>query len=85
VTTPSTQLERQVVGALLLPPDAGVADKTAAAVAERSGLSEADVRAALRQLADLDPPLVHRDIDATTGDEFWIVINLDAHHAFRDL
>ncbi len=81
---PQTQFERQVVGALILPPNAPSTDKTVPAVAQRTGLSERDVRRTLDQLAELDPPLVHADTDAILGIEFWRVINLDVHEGFLD-
>lgn len=58
----------------MLPPGASLNEKTPSAVAARTGLSVHDVARTLRSLDDHDPPVVHRDIDATTGTEFWIAL-----------
>jgi hypothetical protein len=73
-TSKLTSLERQVLGVLILGPDARIADRTVDAIATRSGLSEGEVRRTLAQLESLDPTAVHRDVDAKLGVEFWIAL-----------
>lgn len=70
-----TSDERQVLGALILAPDATISDRTVKAVAVRTGMSEAEVSATLRKLDDMDPPVVHQDTDAVSGERFWIALN----------
>lgn len=69
-----TAQERQVLGGLLLSPDARLREKTVPAIAARIGLSEHDVARTLAQLEDLHPPLVHGDTDASLGIGFWIAL-----------
>lgn len=63
-----------MLGGLLLSPDARITQKTVPAIAARIGLSEHDVARTLAQLEDLEPPLVHRDTDASLGIECWIAL-----------
>ena len=69
-----TATERQVLGELILDKDTPVQSRTLSAVAERANMSETEVARMLEQLASADPPLVHRDTDATLGLEFWIAL-----------
>lgn len=71
-TSKLTSDERQVLGGLILEPGAPITHKTPAAVAERVGLDEGQVRRTLEKLDGLG--LVHRDVDATTEIEFWIAL-----------
>lgn len=69
-----TVTEREVLGELILDKDAPVESRTLSAVAERANMSESEVARILQQLESADPPLVHRDTDATLGQEFWIAL-----------
>jgi hypothetical protein len=66
--------ERQVLGALILPPEAGPAETTVERVAARTGLPAPAVDRTLRGLEGLTPTPVHRDVDAALGIEFWIAL-----------
>jgi hypothetical protein len=70
-----TATERQVLGGLILPPDAPITAKTVEAIAKRVGLGEAEVERTLTAFEAMEPPPVHRDTDATTGIEFWIPLH----------
>ena len=69
-----TATERQVLGELILDKDTPVQSRTLSAVAKRANVSETEVPRILQQLESADPPLVHRDTDATLGLEFWIAL-----------
>ncbi len=69
-----TATERQVLGELILDKDTPVQSRTLSAVAKRANVSEPEVARILQQLESADPPLVHRDTDATLGLEFWIAL-----------
>ena len=66
--------ERQVLGALILPPEAGISEKTLQRIAARTALPQTQVAETLRKLETLEPPLVHRDTDAKLNVEFWIAL-----------
>lgn len=68
-----TPIERTVLD-VLMRPGARVTDRTVKAIAGQCGLSEAEVRRSLEKLESPDPPLVHRDTDATLQVEFWIAL-----------
>jgi hypothetical protein len=82
---PQTELERRVVGALILPPDAPVTDRTVAAIAARAGLTEREVRRTLEQLESLDGSPVHRDRDAKLDIEIWWAIEPGASDLLDDV
>lgn len=68
--------ERAVLGALMTAgPNASVREKTAEAGARRAAMEQKDFEATLRKLERMEPCPVHRDRDATTGEEFWIANN----------
>ncbi len=69
-----TAAERQVLGELILDKDTAVESRTLSAVAKRANMSETEVARILQQLESADPPLVHRDSDATLRLEFWIAL-----------
>jgi hypothetical protein len=58
----------------MLPPEAGVEQKTVEKIAARSGLPAGRVSQTLKKLEDMTPPLVHRDVDAKLNIEFWIAL-----------
>jgi hypothetical protein len=74
--------ERQVLSALILPPSATIAEKTVAAVAARTGLEPDRVARVLQGLKGMMSPLVHGDVDAKLGVEFWIALH-DAIEALQ--
>lgn len=71
-TSRLTSDERQVLGALIMPPGTPIAEKTVPKIARTTGLDEGQVDRTLSKLADMEPPLVHQETDATLNVEFWI-------------
>lgn len=69
-----TEVEKQVLRGLILKPEARPADKTVEAVAVRTGLSHESVQRTLVRLEALEPAVVHREVDARLGIEFWMVL-----------
>jgi hypothetical protein len=64
---------RRILSAIM-DPDATPADQTVEAIAGKVEISNADVLATLRGLAELDPPAVHRERDSGLDIEFWFAI-----------
>jgi hypothetical protein len=60
--------QRKVLEALTSP-NATVADRTEAALQDRTGI--AHVGSVLLELEVFDPPLVKSDVDATLGTQVW--------------
>jgi hypothetical protein len=59
---------------MILPPEAKFEERTVEAIAARAVLTVDETLRTLRQLESLEPPVVHRDTDATLGIEFWIAM-----------
>jgi DprA winged helix domain len=72
MTSKLTASERKVLGALMA--DAAPDARTIDMLARATGLPAEDALATVRQLENLDPPLVAHQHDATLGADIWIAL-----------
>jgi hypothetical protein len=73
--TPTLSADQRNVLAALMGRDASPAQRTEAALRERTGLVGPVLGRVLRELEAFDPPLVAHDVDATLGTRFWWATN----------